>query len=767
MPKGRHFRRPSRARREGVPKGWEASVRMKKTLVALGAGTTALAATFGLGVVVGRHWGGTAGTGSPVGTADSGAAGSVPSQVSQGAQDPRVGGTTGTQAGDPANVPGPVKASGLVGAAGKGAAAVVIDAGEGGGDLVLPANAQAPEMDDAPVRLAAEGGAASSFNPKDPSTVPLQRRGLDGFKHLDETTFLGAHGISPTSKRYKASLLQLKGHLIGTQREKFNAVKDCEKRYAGRQADLTEPPDENNLGCSYWRVLQLAKRDGKDEIRKPRKRDKGLPAAAASLKRTRVRSEADWKKLSGASYYGALTVLDFRSQLEGARTAEIALKSQNDCSLANARAALVRDLEEFLPDKEAFETMTKVTSSLHACLLPSDEAFEIIHVRMGLLHLERARFNEAATHLELALQTESPSEEYRSLFWRGFVESLQHVDGGRISAHENPYWEKLVKQFPLTLHALVADEILGRMPYDRIASRPSPMVSTYAGKQWDRYNLAMFVTGLLIGRQEKVALERWSRYLTDNVKPTDFETGLFQAQAHLHSGNTRSGILTVFSVLRDFGADRLNPKVLELLYPLRYHDQVIKNAKGVDAALVMSLIRQESSFNPRAQSPVGARGLMQVMPATAKRLVRGKPHNLLDPVQNITIGTRYLAKLLHAHDDNYVFTLASYNAGPRPVNRWRERYDDTNPLLFSDLIPYPETRNYVSGLLRNMHWYRALLSNVAHAKEEGDSRPWTAATVAPRPLMFGLDGQAGGIKLALQENVIDTVEEAAASRVTE
>jgi hypothetical protein len=150
------------------------------------------------------------------------------------------------------------------------------------------------------------------------------------------------------------------------------------------------------------------------------------------------------------------------------------------------------------------------------------------------------------------------------------------------------------------------------------------------------------------------------------------------------------------------------------------------------------------------------------MPATARSLAQGKPLNLYDPAQNIQIGTRYLGRLLGAHDDNYVFTLASYNAGPRPVNRWRGRYDDSIPLLFSDLIPYPETRNYVSGLLRNMHWYRELLNHVAHAKEDG-LQPWTAKTVAPRPLMFGLDEKSSGIALAVDAKLLEKVEDATGS----
>jgi hypothetical protein len=429
-------------------------------------------------------------------------------------------------------------------------------------DLVLPANAQAPETDDKPVRLSAGSASTQAPDPLNPATLPLARRSLDDFKHLDEKSFLEMHGMSE-DKTYKRSLLRLKQHLIGTRKEKYDAVKWCEKHYAGKKG-IGGAPTTENLGCSYWRVLQMAKTDGsrnKSTARKKREKG-GMTAAMARVKRTRVRSEADWRVFRGAPYYASMTTLDFKSLLDAKRVVDVAMKSAGDCSTANARAAIVRNLEEYLPDKQAFDLMVRVTETLYTCLPPSSEAFEIVHVRMGLLHLERSNFNDAATHLELALQSESPSEEHRSLFWRGFVESLTKVDGGVIKPHENPYWDKLITQSPLTLHALVADELQGRIPYERIAKRPAARVAMYADGEWDRYNLALFTTGLLIARQEKVALERWSRYLTDNVKPVDFETGLFLALAHLHAGNTRSGILTVFSVVRDFGSDKLTPKVL-------------------------------------------------------------------------------------------------------------------------------------------------------------------------------------------------------------
>lgn len=302
--------------------------------------------------------------------------------------------------------------------------------------------------------------------------------------------------------------------------------------------------------------------------------------------------------------------------------------------------------------------------------------------------------------------------------------------------HDNPYWKALVDRFPLTLHALVADDLMGENSYARIESRPSPQVAQYVGQTWDRYNVSSFVISLFLARKETVAAERFSRYVAERLEPDSFETGLFWGLAHLASGNTRNSIRTSFNAVRDHGGGKLNNEVLQLLYPLKYHKEVLALSKNVEPALMLALMRQESSFNPKAKSPVGARGLMQIMPQTAKHITRKRNINLHDPVQNITVGTLYLSKLLAAHEDNFVFTLASYNAGPRAVERWRARYDVNVGMLFADLVPYPETRNYVSGLLRNMHWYRLLLNNVVHANPSGVA--WTPKTLIPRLEPFGV-----------------------------
>jgi soluble lytic murein transglycosylase len=141
---------------------------------------------------------------------------------------------------------------------------------------------------------------------------------------------------------------------------------------------------------------------------------------------------------------------------------------------------------------------------------------------------------------------------------------------------------------------------------------------------------------------------------------------------------------------------------LKMYYPLKYGEEIEEHAKerGLDANLVRALILQESYYNPSAKSRVGATGLMQLMPPTAKEHakrmgIRFSASRLENPDVNVRIGTFHLKMLIDMFRGNTYFAVASYNAGQGNVLKWRRGAPSKPVDEFLESIPFPETRNYV------------------------------------------------------------------------
>ena len=146
---------------------------------------------------------------------------------------------------------------------------------------------------------------------------------------------------------------------------------------------------------------------------------------------------------------------------------------------------------------------------------------------------------------------------------------------------------------------------------------------------------------------------------------------------------------------------------VDLRFPIVYSRQVKKNAqlRKLDPAIVYGLIRRESAFDQNARSPVGARGLMQIMPRTGKQIARElnekwhSKNNLYDPDVNIRYGTFYYKKLLDRFDGHFALAAAGYNAGPHRVKRWLPDDGPVSADIWIETIPFKETRKYVAAVL--------------------------------------------------------------------
>ncbi|ABO50123.1 Lytic transglycosylase, catalytic [Desulforamulus reducens MI-1] len=177
-------------------------------------------------------------------------------------------------------------------------------------------------------------------------------------------------------------------------------------------------------------------------------------------------------------------------------------------------------------------------------------------------------------------------------------------------------------------------------------------------------------------------------------------------------GFKRRLLLLVLLVLIWFS----HKEIGKLWYPFKYQELIYHYAEvnHLDPLLVAAVIKTESNFNPRATSPKGARGLMQIMPDTANWISQQigsgplKSENLLYPETSISLGTWYLSDLFSEFKNDPVLVIAAYNAGRGNVTHWLNEQHWTGERKTIDQIPFMETRQYIRRVLWNQKVYHYL-----------------------------------------------------------
>lgn len=191
---------------------------------------------------------------------------------------------------------------------------------------------------------------------------------------------------------------------------------------------------------------------------------------------------------------------------------------------------------------------------------------------------------------------------------------------------------------------------------------------------------------------------------------------LFKSWLFAQTSNYLKAISTAYFDIDPLQSPDYKDLKFQFAFPMVYSDlvadEVSKNLK-VDPMLVHALIKQESRYQREIVSKVGAIGLMQLMPYTARSLARElnmkspTVEDLMQPEINIKLGVRYMEQVFRTFDNNMIFAVASYNAGPVAVKHWIKR-NDLDMDLFVEEIPYKETRNYVKKVLENYWIYKKL-----------------------------------------------------------
>ncbi len=307
---------------------------------------------------------------------------------------------------------------------------------------------------------------------------------------------------------------------------------------------------------------------------------------------------------------------------------------------------------------------------------------------------------------------ESPISQSRGAYWAG--------EAARIMGNEkwSNRWYKTAAGFRTTFYGQLAAHRLGRQTSLPITPHAAP--ASAEREKFEQQDLVIAVKLLGIADQPEYQDAFLSRLRLDAETAADFRFTAELAKEQMRLGSA-------LKVAKS--AQRKGITLLDHLYP-----SIETGEAEPETALTLALIRQESAFDHRAESHAGARGLMQLMPATAKEVARSqrkkysKDRLINDPDYNLILGQAYLSQVLKRFDGSYILGLAAYNAGPHRAKTWIREYGDPrdpgiDPIDWIEHIPFNETRNYVQRILESLTVYRLILAEGRSTPETTPSRP--------------------------------------------
>jgi soluble lytic murein transglycosylase len=339
--------------------------------------------------------------------------------------------------------------------------------------------------------------------------------------------------------------------------------------------------------------------------------------------------------------------------------------------------------------------------------------------RLGLLHMRLNEFTEAATYFEKYLVfVNDPDSEISARYWLWRTKQKLNIEAHQKAADE------LIKKYPLSYYGLRAQIELSqgklKLPTD---------------EKVDSWGLTWWLSDLEYGAWERFKvlisggwyLEAQAE-LSQLPKPMSPEGQVVWAKLWAQTTNYHRAIDEVINIWQAYPTSYRSKEVLEFIYPLEFQDLIAKECEKykLNPLLIKSLIRQESRFRINAQSSVGARGLMQLVRATATELAQdlriknfNADEDLFKPAINIQLGTYYVLRSMKRFDRNIPLALAAYNAGVGNIRAWLANRRDLDGMqavisdapeseLWFDELPWAETTGYVKNVLRNWLIYRAL-----------------------------------------------------------
>lgn len=397
-----------------------------------------------------------------------------------------------------------------------------------------------------------------------------------------------------------------------------------------------------------------------------------------------------------------------REDLPSIRRAETSLASAFPTSprrleLLSLRASWHRGRGEVPAALDVYHVLARVADELHR----SDKVVEA-QWSIGWLEYRRGHLSAARAAFDGGLASAAPSDPQipQLMYWRAHLDAAAGSTNSALIAATD-----LIDRYPYTYYGYLVRRAMGLTPSAPAPERILPATND-SGSEWEPLYPRVAELWLLgcgvEARDELVATVRATPPTAGQV-PT-VAGGLAQVGA---DDEALRLLRRSMAPALEKGDATLSPTVWKLAYPGRLLE-TIRRLDARDPYLVAALIREESVYDPRAVSPVGAMGLMQIMPDTGRRMARtvGLADFTIDqlfvPEVNLRLGVRYLEDLLDRFAGNSAYAVAAYNAGPEAVVRWIENNPPRSIEEFIEEIPFAETRWYVKRVLRSLWEYQTL-----------------------------------------------------------
>lgn len=339
---------------------------------------------------------------------------------------------------------------------------------------------------------------------------------------------------------------------------------------------------------------------------------------------------------------------------------------------------------------------------------------------LAVTRLAAGKYPAAAADLEALVKAEDDTRlraRYRELWGVALAGAGRQQDA-------STQLREVIVEHPLSAPALLAAarlRALGESAPPLVGSSQAVEEQQQASRYARLPPRAALLASLELHHQAELALRQEEAHIIGDDKSHQAEL-LCSAYGQLQSAGRR---YQVGQRAAGWAALKVAPApathwLWDCVYPRPYETVVSEFASrfGVRDDLVYAVMRQESAFRPTAESPVGAVGLMQLMPQTALKAAAElgqthRPEDLLHPAHNIQLGTYYLGQLAKMYQGRSTLMVASYNAGPQAVSRWLQSGEALPLDLFIARIPYNETRNYVYRVVGNEAHYGYLRAGAA------------------------------------------------------